>query len=136
MKSPAIVHVVRLNPKDDLKKSIMDFARKNSIHAGIIVTCVGSLERYTLRFANEKLPSVKEGFFEIVSLTGTFSNEACHLHLGVSDSTGQTTGGHLLDDTIVYTTAEIALAVLPDLVFSREPDPTYGFLELTIRQNS
>jgi uncharacterized protein len=135
MNSSVKVHVIRLKPKEDLKKSIMDFARKNAIQAGIIVTCVGSLERYTLRFANRKDAEVKDGFFEIVSLVGTFSSEACHLHISVSDSAGATTGGHLLDGNVIYTTAEIALATLPDLVFSRALDETYGFPELAIKKN-
>jgi predicted DNA-binding protein with PD1-like motif len=110
----------------------MRFAQENNIKAGIILTCVGSLEQYNLRFANQKTGSQKTGYAEIVSLTGTFSASACHLHVALADCTGQTIGGHLLDDNLVYTTAEIALAELPDLLFERIPDPEYGYAELAI----
>ncbi len=33
----------------------------------------------------------------------------------------------------VYTTAEIVLAVLKNVVFERETDPTYGFKELVVK---
>jgi predicted DNA-binding protein with PD1-like motif len=51
----------------------------------------------------------------------------------VSDSTGRTIGGHLLDGCRVYTTAEIVLGELPALAFTREIDPTFGYRELAVR---
>src|SRR3954471_24157163 len=45
--------VLRLRPGDDLVDSIMDFARKHSINAGGIVTCVGSLSHARLRYASQ-----------------------------------------------------------------------------------
>ena len=51
----------------------------------------------------------------------------------MSDSTGRTLGGHLLDGCRVYTTAEIVLAELPALVFSRETDATFGYKELVVQ---
>jgi predicted DNA-binding protein with PD1-like motif len=123
---------MRLRPHEDLKLSIQKFAGENNIKAAIILTCVGSLEFYNLRFANEKIPSSREGNYEIVSLTGTLSMDACHLHLSLSDNKGVTTGGHLMEGNKIYTTAEIAIGELPDLIFSRTPDSTYGFHELTI----
>jgi len=132
--SEAKAHAFRLKPKDDLKKSILAFAEENKIMAGTIATCVGSLEQFHIRFANQKNGELKKGLFEIVSLTGTFSNSSCHLHISISDLTGITIGGHLLDDNIVYTTAEIAVLELSDLEFKRELDPTYGFKELVVEK--
>ncbi|HEY0741897.1 MAG TPA: PPC domain-containing DNA-binding protein [Chryseosolibacter sp.] len=127
------VYVFRLKPHEDLKKAIMEFARANSISAGIILTCVGSLEEFHIRFANESAGKKQWGYFEIVSLTGTFSATSSHLHLSVSDSTGKTIGGHLLDGNHVYTTAEVAIGVLPNMIFEREIDSTYGFSELVVK---
>ena len=103
----------------------MQYAKEHNIKAGILLTCAGSLEQVNLRFANQDNGTKKNGHFEIVSLTGTFSDSACHLHAAVADSTGYTFGGHLLDDNLVYTTAEIAIAALEDLFFDRAKDPTY-----------
>jgi len=124
----------RLRPKEDLKKSILAFADENKIKAGSIVTCVGSLEQFHIRFANQRKGEIIKGFFEIVSLTGTFSNLSCHLHISVSDQSGNTVGGHLLDDNLIYTTGEIVVLELPDLSFARELDSTYGFKELIIEK--
>lgn len=136
MESSSTIYVFRLKPHEDLKKSIMAWAKQHHIKAGIIVTCVGSLEQYSLRFANQENGTLHKGHFEIVSLTGTFTQDAAHLHLAVSDSTGQTIGGHLLDDNLIYTTVEIAVAELNDVVFERETDSTYGYKELAVRRRN
>jgi predicted DNA-binding protein with PD1-like motif len=128
------IFVFRLKPHEDLKKSIFQFAAEHQIKAGAIVTCVGSLEQYNLRFANQKTGSKATGHFEILSLTGTFSDSAMHLHLSVADSTGKTAGGHLLDENLVYTTAEIVVMEMTDLDFQREIDSAYGYPELIIRK--
>ena len=132
MESQLQVHVFRLKPHEDLKIAIIEYAKANSIDAGIIITCVGSLEEFNIRFANEKAGTKKWGYFEIVSLTGTFSTTASNLHICVSDSKGNTIGGHLLDGNHIYTTAEIAIGVLPNFKFDREIDSTYGFSELVV----
>ena len=41
-------------------------------------------------------------------------------------------GGHLLDGCIVQTTAEIVLAILPEVSFSRRHDTATGYAELVI----
>lgn len=122
----------RLKPHEDLKKSIVAFAKTNNIKAGIILTCVGSLEQFNIRFANQETGLKNQGHFEIVSLVGTFSDSASHIHISVSDPSGKTIGGHLLDENLIHTTAEIAIAELTDLIFLRETDSAYGYKELFI----
>ena len=111
----------------------MVFAEKNKIKAGFVATCVGSLEQVNLRYANQPSGTLLKGHFEILSLSGTFSDTSAHLHLSVADSTGKTIGGHLLDDNQIYTTAEIVVGELLDVEFTRELDSTYGYQELVIR---
>ncbi|WP_333490315.1 PPC domain-containing DNA-binding protein [Hymenobacter yonginensis] len=125
-------YALRLTPGQDLRQQLNAFVEQQQIKAGAIVTCVGSLTQATLRLANQENPSVYRGHFEIVSLVGTLSTSGSHLHLAVSDSTGRTLGGHLLDGNLVYTTAELVLGVLEDVEFRREPDPTFGYRELTV----
>lgn len=122
----------RSRPHEDLKQTILVFAIANTISAGAIVTAVGSLEQFNLRYANRKEGVLKKGYFEIVSLAGTFSHSSSHLHLCVSSSTGKTYGGHLLDGNLIYTTAEIVLIKLSDLEFDRALDPLYNFKELVV----
>lgn len=124
----------RLRPGQDLKQELEAVVRQQRIEAGAILTCVGSLTDVTLRLANQEGPSVWRGHFEIVSLVGTLSTNGSHIHLSVSDSTGRTLGGHLLDGCKIYTTAEMVIGVMPDITYVREPDPTFGYRELVVRK--
>ncbi len=126
-------YALRLKPGDDLRQQLTAFVQQNHLVAGTMLTCVGSLTVATLRLANQEGPTVYRGHFEIVSLVGTLSVNGSHLHLAVSDSTGRTIGGHLLDGCLVYTTAEIVLGELPGLDFRRETDATFGYQELVVR---
>ena len=129
-----ISYAIRLKPGDDLKKAMQSFVHGKQINAGWIASCVGSLTNYHIRFANMPTGSKKTGHFEIVSLSGTLSTNGSHLHISVSDGTGRTIGGHLMDECIVYTTAEIVIQSTPTLLFTREKDGTTEWAELQIKE--
>ena len=122
----------RLRPGQDLKQEIQNLVNKEQIKAGWISTCVGSLTNYTIRFANQPNGSSDSGHFEIVSLTGTVSTNGSHIHISLSDSTGKTIGGHLMENCKVYTTAEIVILSSNDFVFKREVDGTTPWDELQV----
>lgn len=127
-------HVLRLHPGNDLRQALAAYVQAQGVAAGAVLTCVGSLTEVCLRLANHEAPTKWQGHFEMVSLVGTLSAEGgSHLHLSVSDNTGRTLGGHLLDGCRIYTTAEIVLVALPALKFTREVDPAYGYYELVAR---
>lgn len=127
-------HPVRLKPGADLKKEIENYVKAHHIKAGWIATCAGSLTQYNIRFANQPEGTTGNGHFEIVSLTGTVSANGSHIHLSISDSTGKTTGGHLLDGNLVYTTAEIIIQADDGFVFTREKDGSTPWEELQIKK--
>ena len=127
-------HAFRLKPGEDLKQGITRYVNEHQIKAGWISTCVGSVTQYQLRLANQPGGSSAQGHFEIVSLTGTVSINGSHLHLAVSDSTGRTIGGHLMDGNIVYTTAEIVLLSTDAYEFTREKDGTTPWEELQVKR--
>ena len=127
-------YAFRLKPGDDLKQGIQEMVKVQGISAGWIMTCVGSLTEYQLRFANQSQGSSGAGYFEIVSLTGTLSINGSHLHISISNEAGNTIGGHLLEGCKVYTTAEIVVAATDKYVFNRVDDPSTGWKELTIDQ--
>jgi uncharacterized protein len=132
MNEPNKVHVIRLKPGEDLKTSLTNFAKENNIEAGWIVSCVGSLTNYSIRFANQQSAATDTGHFEIVSLVGTLSTNGSHLHISIADSTGKTIGGHLLDGCKIYTTAEIVIGESKELIFKREHDGTTPWEELKV----
>ena len=128
------VHAIRLKPGMDLKQALQDFINLQNISAGWIMSCIGSLTRYHLRFANQENGHMQNGFFEITGLTGTMSIHGSHLHLAVSDSNGSLIGGHVLDGCTIYTTAEVIIGETNDLVFHRVTDESTGWKELAIRK--
>ena len=79
------VHALRLSPGQEIKSTLFDFCRRNSIDAACILTCVGSLSKVHLRYAYsaDQQPDMEEwskgqvvdGQFEILSLVGTVSNQ-------------------------------------------------------------
>jgi len=130
--SSARYYAVRLKPGDDLLVELRRFVEAAGLRAATIVTCVGSLTKATLRFAHTGVWTEHSGFFEIVSLVGTIDAKSEHVHIAISDSKGKTLGAHLVPGSSVFTTAEVVLAELPELEFSREPCAQSGYPELII----
>lgn len=129
-----ITHAFRLKPGQDLKASIDSFVKANQVRAGWIASCVGSLADYHIRFANQPKGDSASGHFEIVSLVGTLSVDGSHIHISLSDSTGKTIGGHLLEGCKVYTTAEIIISESREYIFTRAEDGSTPWKELQIEK--
>ena len=126
-------HTFRLKPARDLFDSIEEYVKQNNIEAGCILSSVGSLTHATLRLANRNYYTEYEGHFEIVSMTGTVSFHGSHLHIAISDGDGATIGGHLVSGCKIYTTAEIVLLELDDVIYKRELfENDSGYEELTV----
>lgn len=126
-------HTFRLKPQQDLFDSIEEFVKQNNIEAGCILSGVGSLTHATLRLANREHYNEYEGHFEIVSMTGTVSIHGSHIHIAISDEDGITIGAHLVSGCKVYTTAEIVLLELDDVVYKRELfENDSGYEELVV----
>ncbi|MGZ4962408.1 MAG: PCC domain-containing protein [Limisphaerales bacterium] len=134
LSSKTRVHMLRLNPHDDLRLALEGYTRAHHLRAGFIVTAVGSLESAKLRLADQKDSTEFSGKFEIVSLVGTLSPDGPHLHISLSDNTGKTIGGHLVEGCKVYTTAEIVIGEANNLHFTRPLDQQTGFNELVIER--
>lgn len=126
------IYATRLQPNEDLKTALENYVREKQIGAGVILTCVGSLNCATLRMSDENVLKTFAGKFEIVSLVGTLSPNGCHLHISLSDKNGNVVGGHLKEGCTIYTTAEIVIGDIKNLTFSRVLDEGTGFKELII----
>ncbi|MGF1568600.1 MAG: PPC domain-containing DNA-binding protein [Nodosilinea sp.] len=121
---------LRLGPDQDLKQALTAFAIEQKLEAGIILTALGSFSQAALRFAAAPEATILTGSFELITLTGTLSYHGMHLHGTIADHQGRVYGGHLMAGCLIRTTAEIAVANLPDLRFRRELDSQTGYLEL------
>lgn len=126
---------VRLDPGDDIKQTLENFAKKHKIPSGCLLTCVGSVKNVRLRYAAQPKIDSLQGPFEIVSLTGTIAESGVHVHIAFADAQGNTKGGHMENGTTVFMTAEIIIAIIPDIQFLRETDPKTGFSKLLIQQH-
>jgi len=128
---------IRLHPGEDLYHRLEETIHDQLPAAACILTCVGSLQRAFLRFADQPEGQLIEdgdpnARFEIVSLTGVMTTRGSHYHISISDRQGKTIGGHLLAGCLIYTTAEIVIGIADDLSFTRELDPETGYPELVI----
>lgn len=123
---------LRLGPGEDLIETLERSVRVKGIEAACVLTCVGSLRRAVLRFADRDEWTTLDAKFEIVGLTGVLSRHGGHYHVALSDGEGRAIGGHIEHGCLVYTTAEIVLGILPQLQFRREHDAATGYPELRI----
>jgi uncharacterized protein len=131
--STMIVHMIRLRPGEDLKRALETYVQTKNLEAAVILSCVGSLDVAAIRFANRPDATIVPGKLEITSLVGTLAKSSgSHVHITVADGDGVARGGHLMDGSLVYTTAEIAIGELSEIRFSREEDSTYGYRELVV----
>jgi uncharacterized protein len=122
------IHTIRLLPGQDVLPQLKKIVAEKNIQAGFIMSA-----QYHIRFANQPEGTKDTGHFEVVSLTGLLSANGSHVHVSVSDSTGRTIGGHLLDSNFVYTTLEVVIGEDPNHVYLRETDSTYGYKELLVK---
>jgi len=129
-------YALRLHPGEDLIPALEALAAVEALEAACVLTCVGSLRKAVLRYANTPRAATLEGHFEIVSLTGVFSRHGGHYHIALSDGEGKAYGAHLLEGCEVYTTAEFVIAALDGQSFLRTHDPETGFPELEITRTS
>ena len=125
-------YTFRLKSGQDLFEAIEVFIQQENIEAGCILSGVGSLTHFRLRFANQEIFAEGDSHFEIVSITGTVSIHGSHLHVSISDEQGKTIGGHLVPGCSIYTTAEIVLAVFEDSIYKREHADDSGYDELVV----
>jgi len=128
-------YALRLHCGSDLKAELINFTNSNNLNAGLILSCVGSLKKATLRLADDNRIHVYDQKFEIVSLVGTLSADGLHLHMSISDRDGTTFGGHVQEGCLIHTTAEIVIGELEGTLFSRELDKQTGYKELVVTDN-
>ncbi len=129
------LYALRLNKGDDIRHSLEQFAKKNNISSGAILTCVGSIQTMAVRFAMKNTIDTVAGPLEIVSVTGTIASSGVHIHIAAGDDKGRVRGGHLEYGTKVMMTVEVMIMTCPEILFQRNIDQKTGFPFLHIEQN-
>jgi len=123
---------LRLGPGDDLRLTLAAWMGEQEEQAGCVISGIGSLSVAQLRLAGQPESTTISGDLEILSLAGTLAPDGVHLHVAVADSTGSVIGGHLCAGSLVRTTAELVVGLLPEWRFCRQLDPATGYAELQI----
>lgn len=122
----------RLPYGKDFVKIIEDFCVQNSIQTGVF-SVIGSVMSVTLGFYDQNqqvyVTFKKEESLEILHCTGNVSLKdgkvAVHAHGVFADMNGQTTGGHIFSETVVYA-GEIYIQELLGTPLEREYDDRTG----------
>jgi predicted DNA-binding protein with PD1-like motif len=65
-------------------------------------------------------------------ISAVASLAVAHLPIAIAGSSGAVIGGHLCGGSLVRTTAELVLGLLPEWEFGRKLDPATGCAELQI----
>ena len=123
---------LRLQPGDDLRQALETWMGEQEEQAACVISAIGSLSVAKLRFAGAAAATTIHGELEIISLSGTLSPDGAHLHIAIADSSGAVIGGHLCTGSLVRTTAELVVGLLPEWQFRRELDTGTGYAELRI----
>jgi predicted DNA-binding protein with PD1-like motif len=127
---------LRLQPGDDLRRALEGWMGQQEEEAGCVLSAVGSLSVVQLRLAGAEQATAIQSDLEILSLAGTLWPDGAHLHLAIADPKGTVIGGHLCTGSLVRTTAELVIGLLPEWTFHRELDPATGCAELQIIAHS
>lgn len=144
------VLVARLRPGEDVLPTLESLMRSAGISQAVLLSGVASLRHATVRniwaFPDEWpiTPEMRRhttfpGPLEVLAMQGNVApahdgSLVFHVHVEFSVGTpaGTTFGGHLMDDTIVGTTAEVFLAELTGIKIHRTMDEVTKNLEIAV----
>lgn len=114
------VHIVHLNPGDDILPSLRKAVEEKNIKHGVIMGAIGSVTSYHFHVVNSPdLPPAElypkgEGPYDIATMTGFIFNGRVHCHIIFSDER-IAFGGHLEEGCKVLTFNVVPIAELEDV---------------------
>jgi predicted DNA-binding protein with PD1-like motif len=113
------VIAIRLNPGEDILKSLQAAVKENGVKNGFFLGGAGSVSKYRVHVVETtNLPPgdlffKQEGPFDVLDVTGVVINGRVHAHIVFSDKE-KASGGHLEEGCTVLTFAMIVLADTPE----------------------
>lgn len=114
------VHIVHLNPGDDVLLGLREAVQRKGIRHGAILGAIGSVTSYHFHVVSspdlppEELYPKGEGAFDIATMTGFIFNGRVHCHIIFSDDK-IAFGGHLEEGCRVLTFNVVTIAELDEL---------------------
>ena len=117
--------VVRIDPGEDVLKSLKRFLLEKGIQQGVVVSGYGTFARVSLhwvthnRFPAENRFEAWEGGMELMSMSGMIVEGEPHIHFTASTPDGAF-GGHLEEGCTCYVLCEIVIVELEGPRMRRE----------------
>lgn len=107
--TPKEIYMIKLDPGEDLQKSIAAFVEEKNITSGYVnIMGLSQNARFAYYNIETKIYETierKDRFFEIIQCFGNISvkdgKPFPHLHIAFGDRDGNIFGGHLLEGTLV-----------------------------------
>lgn len=131
------VIVVRLEPGEDILKSIEKIVAENSLQSGHL-SLIGAVSRVHLGYFDLEAKVYKDFTIdedlEIVSCVGNISrlvdDYVVHAHIVASDVNGKCYAGHLMEGCEVSVTIEIVITEFPEMKRARDEATGLNLLDL------
>jgi predicted DNA-binding protein with PD1-like motif len=123
--SVGTMHILRLDPGEDVLKSIQSFLRQTRLRQAVVLGGYGTLAAYHLHWVtHNRIPTDNafvrgEGGVEILAMNGLVVEGEPHIHMTLAAPAGAF-GGHMEPGCIVYVTCEIFFAEVVGSHLSRK----------------
>lgn len=104
------LYALKITKGEDLLLAIERFTQENKLHAGVVLSAVGTLYEAQLLHGNGVSLHPISDTLEIISLTGTTSKVRGHIHASFAKSDLSVIGGHLAHGCFVADSAEVIIA--------------------------
>lgn len=133
--------MVRLDDGEDLLDSLAEFARREDLHAAVVVSGIGMLRRATIGYwdGSRYRPQELTVPHEVVGLHGSIARSggapSIHLHVAAAGPDLRLVGGHLLRAT-VGVLQEILIETFPGRSFGRPLVESFGLRLLDLEPGS
>jgi uncharacterized protein len=133
--------MVRLDDGEDLLGSLTEFARREDLRAGAVVSGIGMLRRATIGYwdGSQYRPQELTVPHEVVGLQGSIASAqgapSIHLHLAAAGPDYRLVGGHVLHATVGML-EEIYIEAFPGRSFGRPLVESFGLRMLDLEPGS
>ncbi len=114
------LHVIHLNPGDDILRSLREAVAAKNIRHGVILGAIGSVTSYHFHVVSspdlppEELYPKGEGAYDIATMTGFIFDGRVHCHIIFSDDK-IAFGGHLEEGCRVLTFNVVPIAEVDEM---------------------
>lgn len=122
------VHILRVDPGEDVLCSVRDFLQQAGIQQAIVLGGYGTLAAHRLhwvthnRIPSESVIGRSEGGIEILGMSGLVVDGEPHIHVTLATQQGAY-GGHMEEGCRAYVLCEIFLAEIKGNKLARERVP-------------